>query len=148
MPTLESSSNSSLASYGFQDVVPPGAGSVASWTESDDGQEEKWAKWQNWIDDVLIEWGKDPSQFDDDENDPPTKPTISRAITLAKLLQESGLDAPDRVTADPNGIIAFEMIGTNSIASLRVRPEGTIQVLVFRDNRCVVSQTLHDPNHG
>jgi hypothetical protein len=63
-----------------RDVVSTGVDTETPVT-SDSGQESAArAAWQRIIDHQLIEWGRDPGQFDDEGIEPPTRETVQRAI--------------------------------------------------------------------
>jgi len=64
--------------------------------------------WQNLIDYQLIEWGRDPSQLDDEGTETPSRETIQLAISLAEKLHQGGLAAPTRIVPDAHGGIVFE----------------------------------------
>jgi hypothetical protein len=143
MQTVEASFGQSNARRGFSAAVASGAGSVASRSNVDieELRQLNRDKWQYWIDNVLIEWGVNPSQLADDDIDPPLPATIARAGEFAATMQRDNVPAPDRVTFDVNGVIAFENVEPNALASFRIQPEGTIQIVVFRNNELVFSQS-------
>src|SRR5438105_9475659 len=64
-------------------------------------------KWDRFIDDTLIEWGRDPSEIQDAGIDAPSSAMIRQAIDLARRLRDLRLPAPTSVVPDPNGGIVF-----------------------------------------
>src|SRR5712692_733759 len=60
-------------------------------------------KWQEFIDNQLIEWGRDPSQLDEEGTQTPSKETIQLAMDLAGNLRKRGLPAPTRILPDVHG---------------------------------------------
>ena len=93
--------------------------------------------WQNLIDDQLIEWGRDPSQLDDEGTEAPSKDTIQLAIWLAGTLSQRGLPAPTRIVPDAHGGIVFELEGKNVFESIRISPDANVEYCAFQNCRLV-----------
>ena len=61
-------------------VVSTGAVTEARITRDYGRKDEAFQRWKALIDDQLIEWGRDPSQLEDEETQPPSKEIIGLAI--------------------------------------------------------------------
>lgn len=94
-------------------------------------------RWQELIDHKLIEWGRDPSQFDDEGVEPPSREIIRLAIALAEWFKAQGLPAPDSVVPDPNGGIVFERREGGVSEVFHVWDDGTIEYQRFHGTRLV-----------
>jgi hypothetical protein len=70
--------------------------------------------WDQCIDGKLIEWGRTPAFFgDEDEIIPPAPEIVSLATKIAGAYREMKFPAPDNVVPDGDGGIVFELsIGT------------------------------------
>ena len=92
---------------------------------------------QEWdlIETKLIEWGRDPSQLDEEGTTTPSVDTIQLAIETASRLSRDCDPAPTRVVPDVHGAIVFELQGRNTFESLHVQPDGRIEHRFFRDHR-------------
>lgn len=99
-------------------------------------------KWQNLIDRKLIEWGRDPSQLDDEGVESPTPEIIQRAILLAEALRDSDDPPPDTVVPDPNGGIVFERQKNGLSEVYHVWDDGTIEWRCFQGTRLVERWSL------
>lgn len=97
-------------------------------------------RWQALIDYQLIEWGRDPSQLENEEIQPPSKSTIQLAIRLADMLSKPGFPAPTRIVPDAHGGIVFERQGRNVFESIRLSADGTAEYCVFENSRLVERQ--------
>jgi hypothetical protein len=93
--------------------------------------------WQRAIDHYLVEWGRDPSQLEDDDFVPPSLEIIRLAIDVAKEAQNAvpPAPAPLRVVPDGEGGIVFERRAGDVFESLEIQADGSIQVDTFRDCR-------------
>lgn len=107
--------------------------------ERDDESREKW---QNLIDQKLIEWGRDPSQFDDEGVEPPSREIIRLAIELAEHFRDDGLTPPDSVVPDANGGIVFERRESDVSEVVHVWDDGTVDYQRFQGTRLVERRTL------
>jgi hypothetical protein len=93
--------------------------------------------WQHLIDYRLIEWGSNPTQFDDEGVEPPSRETITHAIKLAQRFQAQGFPAPDSVVPDANGGIVFERREKDVTEVLHVWSDGGAEYHHFHGTRLV-----------
>jgi hypothetical protein len=106
-------------------------------TRDDARENEARRKWQDIIDYQLIDWGMNPSQFDDEGDEPPSRETVGVAIRVATEFQKDGRVAPSRVVPDAQGGIVFERKERNLFETIRIQPDGKIEYSVFRNSRLV-----------
>jgi hypothetical protein len=118
-------------------AVSTGAVTEARITRNYGRGDEALQKWQALIDDQLIEWGRDPSQLEDEDIQPPSKDTIRLAISLARLLSRADCPAPTRVVADAHGGIVFERHERNVFESIRLSDDGSAEYCLFENARLV-----------
>src|SRR5262245_23741747 len=96
---------------------------------------ERWAAWQRVVDHTLIEWGCDPSALVDDGLPGPSRDTISLACIVAARYRDMGAPAPQRVCPDTAGGIVFEKARGAILETLRIAPNGTVELVVFEGDR-------------
>ena len=120
------------------------AGSVATSADSElptirdkDQAEANRHAWQQLIDYRLIEWALNPSQFDDEGVEPPSRETIAHAIKLVERLRTKGLPAPDSVVPDANGGIVFERREQDVTEALHIWSDGSAEYQQFHGTRLV-----------
>ena len=98
--------------------------------------------WQHLIDYQLIEWGKNPDQFDDEGVEPLSPETILRAIKIAERFQSRGFPPPDSVVPDANGGIVFERRERDILEVLHIWGDGTSEYQQFQGMRMVERSPL------
>jgi hypothetical protein len=98
--------------------------------------------WQELIDRKLIEWGCNPSQFDDEGVEPPSREIIRLAIRLAQQFRDDGLTPPDSVVPDANGGIVFELRENDVSEVYHVWDDGTVEYQYFQGTRLLVRRAL------
>ena len=101
--------------------------------------------WKAIIDHRLIEWGRDPSQLDDEGTITPSKQTIQFAIALAWMWRNMGLPAPNRVVPDSHGGIVFEFHQSNLREVFRLSQDISLEYSVFENSRIVTCQRFPSP---
>jgi hypothetical protein len=101
--------------------------------------------WERIIDRKLIEWGRDPSQLDEEGTVTPSKQTIQFAVAMAWWLRNEGLPAPTRVVPDAHGGIVFEIHQKNLHEMLRLSADFSLDYCVFENCRLVQRQKLASP---
>jgi len=99
-------------------------------------------KWQNLIDHTLIEWGRNPGQFDDEGVETPNGDIIHSAIVLAEQFRDDRLTPPDSVVPDPNGGIVFERRESDVSEVVHVWDDGIIEYQCFHGTRLVERRVL------
>ena len=107
-------------------------------TRDDEARE----KWQDLIDQKLIEWGRDPSQLADEGVEPPSGETIRIAFEWANRFSKNGLPPPDSVVPDANGGIVFERREKDVSEVLHVWDDGSVEYQRFHGTRLVERQML------
>ena len=88
--------------------------------------------WQDVIDRKLIEWGRDPSQLDEEGFETPSRDTIAVAVAVARLFGKKGLPGPARVVADPDGRIVFEYEENDVFESFRISSDQLVEYRGFK----------------
>ncbi|HVC94345.1 MAG TPA: hypothetical protein VND64_11680 [Pirellulales bacterium] len=100
------------------------------------GWRQEWVRrWTELIDNELIEWGRDPSQLEDDESEAPTPSTISRAAELAYGLRDSDLPPPTRIVSTGNGEIRFQYDQGGRFTSIVISNNAAPEILEFENGR-------------
>lgn len=94
-------------------------------------------RWQELIDHKLIEWGRDPGQFDDEGVEPPSGEIIRLAIQLAEGFKAAGFPPPDSLVPDPNGGIVFERRESDLSEVYHVWEDGTVEYQCFHGTQLV-----------
>lgn len=143
MPATELSA---LISPRVPDAVSTGAATDARITRSFGREDETIQKWQAVIEDRLIEWGRDSSEFEDEGIQPPSMDTIQLAILLAKTLSRANCPAPTRVVPDADAGIVFERHEGGLLESLRLSADGSVEYCRFENARLVDREFR--PPHG
>lgn len=127
----------------LREAVSTGVGNEEPVITRDYGRKDKACeKWQLLIDYQLIEWGRDPSQLEDEGIQPPSKSTIQLAIWLADRLSKLGLPAPTRIVPDAHGGIVFERRERNVFESIRLSADASAEYCVFENSRLIERQPL------
>lgn len=93
--------------------------------------------WQRIIYDYLVEWGRNPSQLEDEGIVAPSVEIIGRASEVAMELRDAltPCPAPLRVVADGEGGIAFEFRLGTLFASLNIGADGLVELVTFDNCR-------------
>ena len=98
------------------------------------------AGWQVMIDERLVEWGRNPNQFDEEDFVAPDAEVLERACRIAMCWRDDGWPAPLRVVPDGEGGIAFERRSGSVFEALTINSDGTTELVVFRD--CVLESRV------
>ena len=98
-------------------------------------------KWNDVIDNQLVEWGKAPHLLAalDEGFEPPSAWAINEACRTARDLRDIGCLAPLAVVVNGSGGICFEWRGEELSVTLKIQDEVS-EVLMFRDCRLVEHQ--------
>ncbi len=102
-------------------------------------------KWDFWIDNYLVEWGRNPSLFDTTEIKPPSKSIIHLACRLARESRDAGLAPPLRIVPDGEGGISFERKSESGFQSLNFLAEGIVELLTFQNSKLVARENFSVP---
>lgn len=109
-------------------------GLLLSVSSQRDSQREMW---QCIIDNVLIEWGKDPDHLADDGLVPPSRQAVAIACTLAKSLRDLAAPPPLRTVPDGEGGIIFERRAGPLFETLTITTDGRIQFAAYENARLI-----------
>ena len=93
------------------------------------------ARWQHFIDNVLINWLRDPSQLEDEDCDAPSGTIIRLSIDYAEKWRDDGMPAPTSVVPDPNGGIVFELRNGSGAEVFHFWDDATIEYMRFDGSR-------------
>jgi hypothetical protein len=137
MPTTESSA---YVSPIVREAVSTGAVTGARITLDYGRKDETFQEWQSVIEDQLVEWGKNPSQFEDEDIQPLSNDTISAAIAVAKAFSMADFPPPTRVVPDADAGIVFELQHGPFFETFRLSADGSAQYCFFENARLVDSK--------
>jgi hypothetical protein len=93
------------------------------------------------VENQLIAWALDPTEFDDEGVPPPARATIQTAVQVAAILCKCGYPAPTRVVPDAHGGIVFELQIKDTFESLHVGASGTMDHRLFKNMRLVARES-------
>lgn len=99
--------------------------------------------WQSIIDHRLIEWGRNPDVFDDEDYDPPNPVVIAKAIELATAYCNGGSFPPDSVVPDANGGIVFERRNGSGSQNIHFWGDGTVEYIELLNHKVVDRRKLN-----
>ena len=94
-------------------------------------------KWQQIIDENLIEWGSNSSHLANEGIEPPTALALKRATDWVMQCRESAIPSPQSVVLDPHGGIVFERREGKMIEVMHFWDDGTADYLLFIDSKIV-----------
>lgn len=118
-------------------VVDTGAADDQSLAFDVEQRERNRTGWQQIIDGKLIEWGRDPSQLDDEDVTPPSGTAISNACGLATCGMDNDVSPPHRVVPNGDGGIVFERWDGPTFATIEIFEDGSIELCHFDDGKLV-----------
>jgi len=98
--------------------------------------------WQRIIDSTLIEWGRDPSQLEDEDVTAPTQAVIARATRLAVILRDNALAPPNRAVTNGDGGVVFERWEGPVFEQIEIADDGAITITSTIDSEIVRSRRL------
>lgn len=93
--------------------------------------------WTNIINEPLIDWGKDPSQLEDEGIEAPSRALITFVSEYAMCLRRFGWPPPLRVVPSGDGGIVFELKSGPYFQSIEFDEDGTIELITFKDSKLV-----------
>jgi len=93
--------------------------------------------WDEFIDRVLVEWGRNPDALEDDDFLAPGLEIIDMACQVAIAFRDEGFPPPTRVVPDGEGGVCFERDADQVFESLRIYSDETIELLRFQDCRLI-----------
>ena len=131
MTTLNA--HESTLSEGGWEFVSTGAADEQSLASTALRRDTERGLWQDIIDGKLVEWGRDPSQLDDEGIDSPTPQTIKRASQIALFMRDQGMPAPSRIVPTGDGGIVFERQQGVVFETIEIGADGSIEVALYQD---------------
>ena len=111
-------------------------------TRRDDANFGDQQRWQRFIDEQLIEWGRNPSELEEEGTELPSKKTLQLAIRLASVLSARGQTAPTRVVPDVDGGIVFELQHRPFFETFSISSDGDLEYTAFKDCHIVLQERL------
>ncbi len=92
--------------------------------------------WQRLIDENLIEWGRHPEQFEDEDGyKAPTADNLVRATEFITFCRDQGAASALRMVPDGEGGIVFDWKNKPPYHVMtELHPDGGMELLVFDDN--------------
>jgi hypothetical protein len=90
-------------------------------------------EWERIINEYLVEWGRDPSQLEDEGVTPPSLEIITLASKIAMELRDRCCPPPLRVVPDGEGGIAFEQRSGDFFLSLNLLHDRSIELETFKN---------------
>lgn len=93
--------------------------------------------WRDVINEPLIDWGKDPSQLEDEGIEAPSRALITFVSEYAMCLRRFGWPPPLRVVPSGDGGIVFELKSGPYFQSLEFDKDGTVELVTFKDSKFV-----------
>ena len=98
--------------------------------------------WQRFMDDTLLEWGRDIADLEDENFEPPSIEIIGLAYTVASKGRDKGWLPPTRIVPDGEGGISFERADGTYFESLNIYSDTSMELLGFDDCRLNFRQQL------
>ena len=98
--------------------------------------------WQDVIDKKLVEWGRKPSQLDDEDVISPSRDVILLASDLAMWARDHELAHPDGVVPNGDGGIVFERWYDSISETIEIYNDGTIEFAVYKDSRLLTRRHI------
>lgn len=94
------------------------------------------AAWQRLIDEKLIEWGRHPEQFEDEDGyKPPKADNLVRATEFIAFCRDHGVAPALRMAPDGEGGIVFDWKNNPPYhVMMEIHPNGGMELLVFDDD--------------
>ena len=100
--------------------------------------------WQRLIDEKLIEWGRHPEQFEDEDGyKAPSADNLVRATEFIMFCRDHGVAPALRMAPDGEGGIVFEWTHNPPYYYyVEIRLDGKTELLVFHDHKLIVRETI------
>ena len=122
---------------------PPPRDENASVTEASSDAENR-ERWRSVVDRPLIEWGRDPERFRDEEEEiePPSPDVVQVASLVALTLSRTSVPSPLRVAMNGEGGITFEWRDGAGFSTLEITRDGKAEFFRYEDCRLVSKSRL------
>lgn len=117
----------------------PAAAEIASLTK------EARNAWQRLIDEQLIEWGRRPEQFEDEDGyQAPAPDVLAQATKLVAYCRDHGVLPPLRMAPDGEGGIIFDWKNSDPPLHViaQIHADGVMEMLEFLDCNLVARKRL------
>ena len=101
--------------------------------------------WQRLIDEKLIEWGRHPEQFEDEDGyQAPAADVLAQATRLVGYCRDHGVPPPLRMAPDGEGGIIFDWKDADPPLHLiaHIHRDGVMEMLEFLDCKLVVRKRI------
>lgn len=101
--------------------------------------------WQRLIDEELIEWGRHPEQFQDEDGyKAPSAENLIRATELVAYCRDRGVVPPLRMAPDGEGGIIFDWKNNDppSHVIAQIHADGVMEMLEFHDGTLVARRRI------
>ena len=100
--------------------------------------------WQRLIDEKLIEWGRHPEQFEDEDGyEAPRADNLVRATEFIAFCRDQGVSPPLRMAPDGAGGIVFEWRNNPLYhVMMEIHADGGMELLVFDDGKLVTRKQV------
>ena len=125
----------------YEETFPAADVGEAELSETLETQQSK-VEWNRFIDNKLVEWGRDANPLQDEGFIPPSVEVVNSACKVAMLLRDDGCPPPTKIVPDGEGGISFECIEERASASLRIYADQTKEFLIFDDCRLTERRRL------
>ena len=101
--------------------------------------------WQRLIDEKLIEWGRHPEQFEDEDGyKAPAADILAQATRLVAYCRDHGVRPPARMVPDGEGGIIFDWKNSDPPLHVvaQIHPDGVMEMLEFLDSNLVARKRV------
>ena len=98
--------------------------------------------WRRTINEPLIDWGRDPSQLEDEGIDPPSREIVTLALQFAMFLRDQNVAPPDRVIPNGDGGIVFKRKMGDILEIIEVAKDASIEIIVFHGSEITTRQKI------
>lgn len=99
-------------------------------------------RWQEVLDQRLIEWGRNPEFLQDDGLKAPSSEVIAQACQFASFGRDHGVSPPQRVVPDGSGGISFEWQEKPFFLTVEIHANGDMEQLFFENSKLVRRKKL------
>lgn len=123
--------------------APPPHDENASVTLSETDEENR-ERWRAVVDRPLIEWGRDPERFRDEEEgiEPPSAEIVRMASLAALALSQTPVPPPLRVAMNGEGGLTFEWRDDLWFLTLDITADGHAEFCRYEDCRLIDRRRL------
>ena len=101
--------------------------------------------WQRLIDEKLIEWGRHPEQFEDEDGyKAPAADILAQATKLVTYCRDHDVLPPLRMSPDGEGGIVFDWKNSDPPRHViaQIHPDGVMEMLEFQDCKLITRKRI------